>query len=123
MAGIVAIGYGGWIGRVPMLTVSKRTAGALALAGARDVAMVHYKEPSLAWYCGELGISVRESDGDGLERETGFAVSTQGKLESQPAELRARWRVRAAVPARLYNDELRRDSVVILSSEGPPATD
>ena len=122
LAVFVATAYVGWLGQSPMLNVSRRTADALHEAGAASAVMVHYKEPSLAWYAAERGIAVHEADEGVMKTAAGFAISTRRRLSSMPEEVRRRWEVREAINARLYNNELQAADVLILRSREPPTT-
>lgn len=114
MAAIVATAYLDWLGRVPALTLSKRVAAALNEAGAREALMVHYKEPSLAWYAAQRHIVVREADEAALGSGEGFAISTRQHLYGLDGDAAERWEVVSVIQARLYNDGQRPAEVLVL---------
>lgn len=121
MAAIVATAYLHWIDRVPALALSQRVAAALDVGGAQEALMVHYKEPSLAWYAAQRGIIVREADEELLASAEGFAVSTRQDLDGLDGAVRQRWQVIGVIPARLYNDDLRPAEVLVLRRSPPKA--
>ena len=123
MALVVAVAYLDWLPRAPMLTISRRVAGALADTGAREAIMVGYKEPSLGWYAGQRGIAVREADDEALASADGAAVTTRKSLARLAPGTADRWETTAVIPARLYNDDLRSDDILILRLRPPEATD
>jgi 4-amino-4-deoxy-L-arabinose transferase-like glycosyltransferase len=114
MALVVAVAYMTWLGDAPILTASRRTALALETAGAHEAAMVHYREPSLAWYALKRGIQVHEAPEDRLPSDAIFAISTRRAWEQlSPAEQRL-WEVVSSVPAQLYNDRLETAQVLVV---------
>ena len=117
MALTVAVAYVAWLPRVATLNVSRRVAEALDDAGAARAAMAGYKEPSLAWYAGQVGTEVFEAtDAEALSGSTGveFVVTTRDRHASVPAADRAGWLEVARIATRLYNDGLRVAEVLVL---------
>ena len=104
---IGAVLYAVHLPRVEALTVPRRAAAALGEAGATEAAMVGYKEPSLAWYAGRLGVAAREADDFA---GAAFAV-TDGP--TPPG-----WEAVAAFDAPLYNDGGRRATVRVIRRSG-----
>ena len=110
----VVAAYGGWASGLPMLHTSPRLAEVLGEAGAAGpVAMVEYKEPSLAWYAGQRGIAVFEAPpaalGDPAAR---WAVVPRAALAAS-GEADA-WEAVGAVETRLYNDGGRPAAILVV---------
>lgn len=125
MAMVVLVAYLAWLGRVPLITVSPRTAEALHAAGAREAAMVHYREPSLAWYAQLRGIRVREAEEFEVLAHR-FVVTTRHQWHAVSKEARSVWVVEASIPSKLYNERLVSTEVLVvrraLHSEELPTT-
>ena len=112
---VVSVGYLSWLNHVPILLVSRRTAEALEDVGARDVAMVHYREPSLAWYSLERGILAREAEPAALSGDQHeFAVSTKDAWTRLPVETHSRWQMVARIDGRLYNEHMEFKEILVL---------
>ena len=107
--------HAGWLGQAPILTVSKRTAEALTRAGSRDVAMVHYREPSLVWYAQLHELRCREAEQAVLASDQfDVAICIAEQWSALPADIRQRWQVLSTVHGRLYNERMRSDVVLVL---------
>lgn len=117
---VAAMAFLLWIGRVPMLTTSQRIAAELERAGITRVEMLDYKEPSLAWYAEIAGIEAAQGDPSVLEAPPNpcIAVTMTRRGMEERGGVPHGWTVLAAIPARLYNDGMRRDDVLLLRQDG-----
>ena len=112
---LVGLAFIDWLGRAPILTVSQRTAAALHREGAVQAAMVHYQEPSLAWYAQTARIQAREAAEAVLGSDQyDFAVSTGEAWNRVAPVVQQRWQVVTGVRARLYNERMQVREVLVL---------